>query len=53
MGYDVHVGVNNSYGHCAIFCFGFLRYSESVPYRDIVGSPHTLSGNRTEPVRIL
>ena len=52
MGYDA--GVYNSNGHRTISCSGFLRGSESEPYGDrrtIVGSPHTLSGNRTEPVR--
>ena len=53
MGYDV--GVYNSCGHGTISCSGFLRCSSmSEPYgdrREIVGSPHTLSGNRKEPVR--
>ena len=52
MGYDVDV--YNSYGHCTISCSGFLRCSESEPYgdrREIVGSPHTYSGNRSDSVR--
>ena len=35
-----------------IFCSDFLLCSESKPYgdrREVVGSPHTLSGNRKEP----
>ena len=49
-----NVGVYNSCGHSKISCSGFLRCSEPKPYgyrREIVGSPHTLSGNRKEPVR--
>ena len=52
MGYDV--GVYNSCWYYTISCSGFLRCSESEPYgdrREIVGSLHTLSGNRKEPVR--
>ena len=52
MCYDV--GVDNSCGHCTISCSGFFRCSESEPYgdrREIVGSPHTLSGNRKGSVR--
>ena len=52
MGYDVDV--YNSCGHRTISCSGFLQCSESEPYgdrREIVWSPHTLSGNRKEPVR--
>ena len=51
MGYDE--GVYNSYRHRMISCSGFLRCSESELYgdrREIVGSLHTLSGNRTEPL---
>ena len=47
-------GLRHSCGHRAISCSGFLRFSESEPYgdrREIVGSPHTLSGNRKQPVR--
>ena len=32
MGYDVCV--DNSYGHCTIYCCGFRRRSESEPYGD-------------------
>ena len=35
-----------------IFCSDFLLCSESKPYgdrREVVGSPHTLGGNRKEP----
>ena len=52
MGYEV--GVCNSCGHRTISCSGFLRCSESEPLgdrREIVGSPHTLNGNRKESVR--
>ena len=52
MGYDVCV--YNSCEHRMISCSGFLRCSESEQYgdrREIVRSPHTLSGNRKEPVR--
>ena len=52
MGYDV--GVYNSCGHRTISWSGFLRCSKSEPHggrREIVGSPHTLSENRKEPVR--
>ena len=52
MGYDT--GVYNSYGHRMISCSGFGPCFESEPFgdlREIVGSPHTLSGNRTEPMR--
>ena len=48
MGYDV--GVYNSYGYLTISCSDFLRCSESEPFgdrREIVRSPHTLSGNGT------
>ena len=34
-----------------IFCSDFLLCSESKPYgdrREVVGSPHTLSGNRKD-----
>ena len=53
MSYDV-LCVNNSYGHRTILRSRFCRRSESEPYgdrREIVGHPHTLSRNRTEPVR--
>ena len=54
MGCDV--GVYNSCGHHTISCSGLLRCSESEKKtygdrREIVGSPHTLSANRKEPVR--
>ena len=52
MGCDV--GVYNSCVHQSISCSGFLRCCESEPYgdrREIVGSPHSLSENREEPVR--
>ena len=52
MGYDV--GVYNSYGLRTTSCSYFLLCSESEPYgerREIVRSPHSLSGNRTQPVR--
>ena len=52
MGYNV--GVYNSYGHRMMSCSGFLQCFESESFKDlreIVGSPQTLSGNRTEPVR--
>ena len=38
-----------------IFCSDFLLCSESKPYgdrREVIGSPHTLSGNRKEPYPI-
>ena len=52
MGHEV--GVYNSCGHRTISCSGFFRCFEAEPYgdhREIVGSLHTLSGNRKEPVR--
>ena len=48
--FSYDVCVNNS----KISCSGFRRCFESEPYGDrmeIVGYPHSLIGNRTEPVR--
>ena len=52
MGYGLCV--YNSYGHRKISCSAFRRRSDTKTHGDrtvVVGSPHTLSGYRSEPVR--